>query len=258
MRKLLLLFLSLILFFITVSAKTTYIPSYWSYIKIFQYEGDSVAIQNKLGQAELASLDETFRITVVHEDLTREKAKKIKQLKAAAGWSIVAAIMAGATAGFNSATYNNALLTYVDMKRLENNVALSSIVNREASAEERLSIELFIDNLSTQELIISDIARGLVWYVLPHTTIQFNMINPGIEQLRISDLHHKNVQYADIIGANFAQKMEIEYEDDECWIPMIFKGNSPDYYYISKKTFKKYKITAEKVKEYKKKKRDAN
>ena len=73
MRKLLLLVLSLLLSFITVSAKTTYIPSYWSYIKIFQYEGDSVAIQNKLGQAELASLDETFRITVVHEDLTMRK-----------------------------------------------------------------------------------------------------------------------------------------------------------------------------------------
>jgi hypothetical protein len=227
-----------------------------------------VTIQNKLGQAELASLDETFRITVVHEDVTREKVKEIKRMKAAAGWSLVAAMMAGATAGFNSAYYNNALLTYVDMRRLENSVALSAIVNREASAEERLSIDFFIDNLSSQELLVSDIARGLVWYVLPHTSIQFNMINPGIEQLRISDLHHTNVQYADIIGANIVQKEVIECEDEECWITVLDdiyayrNGNRKDYSgpiytYINKTTFEKREISAAEVKNYKKKIKEA-
>lgn len=81
MKKLLLIIVPLILISFSVSAKTTYVPTYWSYLKIFQHEGDSISVQNILGQLESSSLDESFHITIVHEDMTHEKVKAIKRAK---------------------------------------------------------------------------------------------------------------------------------------------------------------------------------
>ena len=262
--KLVLAIFSQILFVFSAIAKTTYIPTYWSYLKIFQYNADSVYVQSQIGQTELLSPDETFRITIVHEDVTHEKVKAIKRAKNAAGWAIVATMLSGFSAGFNATYYNNAMLTYVDMRRVENAAVLSNIMQEKVSADQRLSIDFFIDNLSNQELVISDQVRGLVWYILPHTSMQFNMPNPGAEHLRISDLNNKNIQYADIIGANYVKKENIEWEDDECWITIeddfydlkakneMKKYTGPKYTYINKATYDSHEISAEEVKRHKK------
>ena len=245
---------------LSASSKTTYIPSYWSYLKIYQYEGDSISGQNIFGQLETTSKDGLFRITIVHEDITREKVKAIKRAKAAAGWSVVAAAFSGISASLGSVYYKNSIQTYVNMRHFENSLVLAKILQEEASEEERLSIDYFIDNLSNNELMVSDLERGLTWYILPHSSLQFNLNNPGIEHLRISNINQTNIQYADILAANTTKKETIEWEDDECWIRKVSKFIKDEkyveytYYYISKTTFESRKISLDEVKQIKKSK----
>ena len=54
--------------------------------------------------------DDSFSITLLHEDVDKEKVKTIMRAKAAAGWMTFAAVMSGVSAGFNSTYYNYAQL----------------------------------------------------------------------------------------------------------------------------------------------------
>ena len=250
---------------LTIQAKTTYIPIYRSFIQIRQGETDSVMDNNILGKLDLMAPDGSFSISLVHDDLDKKKIKAIKRSKAAEGWATVAALLSGFSAGYDAAYYNNALVTYLEMRRTENLAFLSGYLHDVANAEERLDINYFIDNLGDEELMVADLARGLTWYILPHTSLQFSMGNPGIERLRISNLNHTSVKYADIIGGNSVQKVTLEWEDENCWIvlwlvgdsdsvyDMPNLGNSYQYYqYIDKNTFETRNMTLQEVKDFKK------
>lgn len=254
---------------LTIQAKTTYIPIYRSFIQIRQGENDSVMDNNILGKLDLMAPDGSFSISLVHEDLDKKKIKAIKRSKAAEGWATVAALLSGFSAGYDAAYYNNALVTYLEMHRTENLAFLSGYLHDVANAEERLDINFFIDNLGDEELMVADLARGLTWYILPHTSLQFSMANPGIERLRISNLNHTSVKYADIIGGNSVQKVTLEWEDENCWIvlwlvgdsnsvyDMPNLGNSYQYYqYIDKNTFETRNMTLQEVKDFKKAHKD--
>ena len=250
---------------LTIQAKTTYIPIYRSFIQIKQGLSDSIMAQSKLGWLDLTAQDGSFSITLVHEDLDKKKIKAIKRSKAAEGWATVAALISGFSAGYDAAYYNNALITYLEMRRTENLAFLSGFLHDVANAEERLDINFFIDNHGDEELMVADLARGLTWYILPHTSLQFSMANPGIERLRISNLKHTSVKYADIIGGNSVQKVTLEWEDENCWIVRWFVDNAdqvydvPDYsnsyqyyQYIDKATYESRDMTISEVKEFKK------
>jgi hypothetical protein len=231
-----------------------------------QNGNDSINANSKQEELELMAQDGSFSITIVHENVDKEKVKAIKRAKAAAGWMTFAALMSGVSAGFNSTYYNNALITYIEMRRTENIAALSSFMRDVSNAEQRLTIDYYIDNLSDKELMVVNLARGLTWYILPHTSMQFSLVNPGIERLRISDLYHSSVKYADIIGGNSVKKETVDWEDDNCWIIQRYEGDTVDkngrttnfatlrnhYYYINKITFEIKKMTMEELKEFKK------
>ena len=96
--------------------------------------------------------------------------------------------------------------------------------------------------------------------------MQFTLANPGIERLRISDLHHSSVKYADIIGGNSVRKEAIEWEDDDCWIVRRYEDDSDEeegdnnsspiqeyrYHYIDKATFDSREMPVTELKEFKK------
>ena len=248
---------------LAIQAKTTYIPTYRSFIQIKQNQNDSVMAQSNLEKLDLMAQDDSFSITILHEDVDKEKVKAIKRAKAAAGWMTFAAVMSGVSAGFNSTYYNNALTTYIDMRRTENIAVLSGFMHDVAKAEQRLTIDFFIDNLSDGELMVADLARGLTWFIQPHTSMQFSLANPGIERLRISDLHHSSVKYADVIGGNSVRKETIEWEDDDCWNVRRYEGDSDEeensssiqeyrYHYIDKATFDSREMPVTELKEFKK------
>jgi hypothetical protein len=120
---------------LSAQAKTTYIPSYRSFIQIKQNDSDSIIAQSNLETLELIAQDHSFSVTIVHENVDKEKVKAIKRAKAAAGWMTFAAIMSGVSAGFNSAYYNNALTTYIDMRRTENIAVLSGFMHDVSKGE---------------------------------------------------------------------------------------------------------------------------
>lgn len=259
MKKLLIL--TAVMLSMTVQAKTTYIPTYRSYIKIVEQGGDPISAESNLEDLELMAKDGSFSITLVHESVDKEKVKEIKRAKAAAGWMTFAAIMASASAGFNAAYTNNALTTYISMRNAENTALLASFMRDMAKEGERLKIDFFIDNFTEKELVVGDLARGLTWYILPHTSMQFSLENPGIERLRICHPDQSSVKYVDIIGGNSATKAIVEYEDVNCWIlkkdvEEYDKNNTliinTHYYFLKKGTYETDEMSLQEVKEFKK------
>lgn len=265
MNKRIVLIIFTFTFCLVAQAKTTYIPTYRSFIQIKQGLNDSIIAESKLGRLDLTAQDGSFSITLVHEDVDKQKVKEIKRAKAAAGWMTFATLLSGFSAGYDATYYNSSLLTYVEMRRTENYAVLSDILHNNAKGEQRLTIEFFIDNLSSEELMVADIARGLTWYILPHTSMQFSMPNPGVERLRISDLQHKSVKYADIVGGSYVEKEAVAWEDDNCWIVLRFEEGSDlkqyegrvptsdyTYYYINKETYDSTEMPPTEFKEFKK------
>jgi len=260
MKKLLIL--TAVMLSMTVQAKTTYIPTYRSYIKIWELGGDSIMAENKLEDLELMAQDGSFSVTLAHESVDKEKVKEIKRAKSRAGWMTFAAIMAGAAAGFNAGYTNNALTTYIGMRSAENTAVLASFMNDMAKKGERLKIDFFIDNFTEKELMVGDLARGLTWYILPHTSMLFSLENPGIERLRICHPDQSSVKYVDIIGGNYATKETVVWEDDNCWIVKraeeeygdVYRGvfQNYNYFFVKKGTYETVEMTPEEVKEFKK------
>ena len=106
------LVITLFCFVSPIKASTTYIPTYQSFISITTASGDSVR-KEESGCLTLSVRTEDFCISVVHEEITKEKVRAIKRKKAAAGWmaastilSSVSALSSGSLAGFEARTAN--------------------------------------------------------------------------------------------------------------------------------------------------------
>ena len=85
-----------LLFFVGLSAhaKTTYIPTYRSYIHIVD-GSDTISISNRLSDIELSEKSVLFTLRLEQEDVTQEKVRAIKRAKRAAGWATFSAVMSG-------------------------------------------------------------------------------------------------------------------------------------------------------------------
>lgn len=251
MKKLL---ITLILLFgwLTIESKTTYIPTYYSYIHIKQGT-DTFAISGKRASLETYSFDKRFTVSVHHEDVTHEKVKAIKRAKAAAGWSLFGTVMSTIAPGKRGSVFSRiqdfrqaSLLTMIDAEN--------------AKAEQVLEVEIWIDNNSDNELMINDMIRGLVWYLQPHQSIQFEIGNPDMASLRISDINNSMIEFVTVGAGSSVKKEFISYEDDECWVVDIYRKNvSIDmptepvaYNWISKTSFESKKMSISDFNEFKK------
>ena len=86
MKNRIILILFILPLSLAIQAKTTYIPTYRSFIQIKQGLNDSIIAESKLGRLDMTAQDGSFSITLVHEDVDKQKVKEIKRAKAAAGW----------------------------------------------------------------------------------------------------------------------------------------------------------------------------
>ncbi len=88
-------------------AKTTYIPTYRSYIHIVT-DGDTASIAGNQTWTELRDGSKMFAVGIEHEEVTREKVKAIKRAKAATGWAAFATVMSGVSTALsdNSLQYH--------------------------------------------------------------------------------------------------------------------------------------------------------
>ena len=129
-----------------------------------------------------------------------------------------------------------------------------------AKAEQVLEVEIWIDNNSDSELIVNDMIRGLVWYVQPHESIQFEVKNPEMANLRVSDLNNSNVEYVTVGVGSSIRKEFISYEDDDCWVADIYQKDLSvnehrvpiAYNYINKTTYETKRLSIREYNEFKK------
>ena len=251
--------LPLLLFLITIStvAKTTYIPKYMSYINIINGL-DTISVADSTSEVELTERKSLFCIRIEYEEIDKEKIKAIKRAKRTAGWMTFSAVLSSASCAFSE----NQLQYYINSQNSRITSQLASIYNLKAAVEKELKIDIWIDNLSSNEIIINDTERGLLWYVRPRQSLHLQPNNPDMVNLRISDIHSKYICYSTIAAGAIANKMEIEWEDDECWISPIYRNYRDDdgayrtdlvnYKYISKDNYSEREMTIKEFKMFKK------
>ena len=223
-------------------SKTTYIPVYRTLIQVIA-NNDSLIKSSKLMSTELISQDKTVRIYIQHEDITKEKVKAIKRAKMAAGFAEFATITSAASAAL-SAGSPDYYLRYLDA---EYSSLLAEMYHKNAVAEQKLDVYMWIDNVSDQEIMINDLERGLTWYVKPKESMKYKLSNPDVKNLRISNVNPNNmsVKYVNVGVGSFAEKTDIGYEDDKIWVTRSMQnittseGQLPMmmFYVTDKKTF---------------------
>lgn len=249
-----LLFLLFLTVGIMVEAKTTYIPKYQSYIHIVNGL-DTMAVSNILENLELAEEGGMFTIRIEHEEVTKEKVKAIKRAKRAAGWMEFSAVMSGVSTAFS----NNSLQYMVRSTNTQVAIELTDFYKANANAEQKLNIDMWIDNTSGAELLVNDMERGLVWYVQPSQSLHIKMNNPDVSNLRISDIHNNNVRFVIAMAGSKVKKWEIDYETDEFWFSPVYKPQQPHdsfnllhYIRISKNDYEYNEMSVQNFKEFKK------
>ena len=256
MRKIVLFLFVAIMCCVTADGKTTYIPKYRSYIHIVNSTDTIVATSNI---KELSLKDKTgmFSILVEHEDVTKEKVKAIKRAKRAAGWATVSAVMSGVSTAFS----NNSLQYMVRSTNTKFASQLAEIYNENAKAEEKLKIDMWVDNTSDEELLVNDMERGLTWYVLPRQSLHILLNNPDATHLRISDLRNNAIRYVSAMAGNMIYKGLVGWEDDDCWIISVYNNYDYEnirfdkYKWISKSDFSEREMTKEEFRAFTKDKK---
>lgn len=253
MRKLVLI-LAVLISVVSAVAKTTYIPKYRTYIHIVD-GSDTIVSFNIYRDLELKDKGDMFNIIVEHEDVTKEKVKAIKRAKRAAGWATFSAVMSGVSTAFS----DNSLQYMVRSTNTQIATQIAEIYTENANAEQKLGINMWIENMKEEELLINDMERGLTWYIKPRQYLHFQLSNPDVLNFRISDIHNDHVRYVVITAGSVTYKKTIDWEDDAFWFAGSWKRldeNKPDvthqYLRISKTDFTETVISSEAFNAYKK------
>ena len=246
-----------LIFFVVLStySKTTYIPTYLSYLHIVTGI-DTLAVTNNLDTLELAEPEGMFMMRIDQEDVTSEKVKAIKRMKAAKGWATFGAVMGGVSTAFS----RNSLQYMVRSAYTSSAARLATIFAEGAKEEQSLDIIVWIDNTSDGELMVCDMERGLTWWILPRQSMQLKLNNPDASQLRISDPQSHRVRYTTVLAGNKVTKWDIELETDDYWYSPVYREiNAPHddnnllhYIRISKRDYEEVKMNKAEVKEIKK------
>lgn len=244
-----------------LSAKTTYIPNYYTQINIQGADGKYVD-STYMRDLEYYPEDDRYTITVRHEAPTTDDIKAIKSMKAAIGWTTASAILSA-----GAAAWLNPMITSWDAVHYMNsmgNMVSSSFMHvaamNAAQEMQKMPITLFVNNNSEREMTVNDMNRGLTWYIPPHSFIQLRVGNPDVNKLRIAyaDCENQKVDYVTIQACNTLFKQTIEYEDDTRWIYPIRKtlndetGEIMYYESLDKETFVPTRLTKEQLRQIKK------
>ena len=225
--KKVLLFILMLTFGLSTTAKTTYIPNYKSYIHIVN-GADTTAVTNNL---------------------------EVLELEDQAGWMEFSAVMSGVSTAFST----NSLQYMVRSTNTQVATQLAEFYSSNANAEQILGIDMWVDNISETEIMVNDMERGLTWYVQPFQSLHFKFKNPDASSLRISDVHNNNVKYVLAMAGSEVKKRTIEWEDDNYWVicishPTGYYGQKEidKYILMSKTDFSKKDLTVEEYEAFKK------
>ena len=228
-------FITLLIFFFAIQAqgKTTYRPSYANRLILIE-NGKIDTTENQQRVLSLPSQDGTIRCSLVQQVVTPELVKAIKSAKSAAGWAMVAAGFSAASAGYSIGRMNSRpvdgfmVSNYVNAHELTG-ASLDYSASALAQAEDlkMLYVDLLVKNDSEKELLITDMDKGLVWFVMPHNEMALHLSKGEEGHFRVAPCSalDENVKYINAVATSTMEKYTIGLETDLFWyIPMTEKA----------------------------------
>lgn len=223
-------------------SKTTYIPSYANRLILIE-NGKIDTTENQQRVLSRPSQDGAITCSLVQQVVTPELVKAIKSAKSAAGWAMVAAGFSAASAGYSIGRMNSRpvdgfmVSNYVNAHELTG-ASLDYSASAMAQAEDlkMLYVDLLVKNDSEKELLITDMDKGLVWFVMPHNEMALHLSKGEEGHFRIAPCGalDENVKYINAVATSTLEKYTIGLETDLFWyIPMSEKAvqnlNFPTY-----------------------------
>ena len=237
-------FLPFLFLFLALQAqsKTTYIPSYANRLILIE-NGKIDTTENQQRVLSRPSQDGAITCSLVQQVVTPELVKAIKSAKSAAGWAMVAAGFSAASAGYSIGRMNSRpvdgfmVSNYVNAHELTG-ASLDYSASAMAQAEDlkMLYVDLLVKNDSEKELLITDMDKGLVWFVMPNNEMALHLSKGEEGHFRIAPCGalDENVKYINAVATSTLEKYTIGLETDLFWyIPMSEKAvqnlNFPTY-----------------------------
>lgn len=235
---LLLMFVSL-----TVQAKTTYIPTYDNRL-ILMESGVSNMTTNTSHTLFMSSKDSLIFITLAQQVVSEDLVREIKRAKSAEGWTMVAAGFSSfsqgmAQAQMNDRYYHNkgwAMQNYIDSRELtEASLEASAKAKSLSESLKTLLLDLVVRNNSQKEMLITDMDRGLVWFVRPDCEVRLPLAKDEECHFRISSCNplDENVKYINALGTSTLEKYTIDVETDRFWYVPISEKNKKNLRFTS-------------------------
>lgn len=217
------LLLSFLFFALTASARTGKVPFYKSFVYWVQGT-DTVYSENSTLLQESTSPDGTVVIRVRHEDWRHSVTEK--SIARMAPWHAIVSQRQGIRAIIHQGRANTDAM--MPMKLVPGMMRNALGVNNLAKMTDQLEMsyvsEYMIENTGTQEIVVNDLNRGLVWYIPPQSYLLLNMGKlPQACLLRIAntDPIQPAVKYVTIGSASYTMKFTIAYEDEDYWIFLL-------------------------------------
>lgn len=244
-----------------LQAKTTYIPTYFNRIILIE-NGQMDSLTNHQQLLQMDSKDNLISCFVAQQVVSPDLVKAIKQAKRTAGWMAVASgLSAGGTAFsevqmFRGRAKGGYIAGYVEGRDMERGFdAASAEARAEAEDLKTLLVDLVVKNNSEKEMMITDMDRGLVWFVLPKQETVLPLAKAEECHFRISSCSplDENVKYINVSADSYLEKYNIALDTDLFWYVPIsektktslgFDNSMEDgYIKIDKETMKMTAIT---------------
>lgn len=219
------LLLILVVFVTSLQAKTTYIPTYYNRIYVIE-NGQMDSLLNHRQMLQMDSRDNLLSCFVVQQVVSSDLIKAIKQAKRAAGWAMVASSLSAASAGFSEGQLLSghgkgySVVNYVESRDLSReSSAISAEARAQAEELKALMVDLQVRNNSEKEMLITDMDRGLVWFVLPKQEATLPLAKGEESHFRISSCSplDENVKYINVSADSYLEKYTIALETAMCW-----------------------------------------
>ncbi len=199
------------------------IPTYMSFVYWIQ-DVDTLYAEGNTIMHESVSPDGTIVIRVRHEDWRQTVTDK--SVARLAPWHATMSQKRGLRAIIYQGRANtDAMMPMpIDPIVMENAARIGNLAQMTGRLEMNFACEYMIENTSSQEVVVNDLNRGLVWYLPAQSYLLLNMGTlPQACLLRIANNNplQPSVKYVTIGSASFDLKLTVAHEDENCWIYLL-------------------------------------
>lgn len=221
-------FISALIFcFFTIhnQAATSYIPTYDNRIQMIE-NGEITSTSNKSHTLVMLSKDGFVTCTLAQQVVSQDLVRDIKKAKNARGWSMVAAALSTASEGMAQSQMNHsrnkgwAMQNFVDARENTNASLIKSSESKAQSEDlKTLLLDLVVRNNSQKEMLITDMDRGLLWFILPGCEVRLPLLKDEECHFRISSSNplDENVKYINALGTSTLEKYNVGLETSISW-----------------------------------------